>query len=703
MRRLVPLAALVLAAGCGAGSADGPAPPAEGEGEAREGEGEGEAPSEGEGEGEGEQPGEGEGEAGEGEGEPLPNPPEVVIPAGAGPLSLLLVDTDGIAIEGASVVIRDDNGAVIVIRDDRGELLGSTDVDGAFRADVDFGVLYVEVTHPDFTPVRRVLTHADAENGTYLPLRVKPVVVERLPSDVGGVVAVEDATVTFPAGGYVSKATGEPAVGELEVRVAYIDGTNPLELDVAPPLYRLPDGNEGSILVTFGMLNVEMFIAGEPVDLGEGRAAQLDMPLGQYEESFRTMNTIEPGRQTIPTWWWDDEAAIWVEEGAGQIVDAGDDLRWQGSVPHFTWWNLDWAFDGMYRPSSCPSIACGTNTGRCQAGTLRCTYDGHFFWLYDGNCNADNQGNRYSCQPRICDGEIGPTGETCNGQDDDCDGGADEGYGVGNSCTVGLGVCQRGGTIQCNGSGGASCVGTPGTPGTETCNGLDDDCDGTSDEDFNLGASCSVGVGACRRTGTIICDGNGGTTCSATPGSPTAETCSDSRDEDCDGEADSAELFTYTPNDCAGTALPAQARSVRLGDSCTVGCGICQRTGSFICNGGGTARCDVDPGTPRSETCDGRDEDCDGTVDDNPSVTVNVTYEVTIGSGENVTTEERTFQKTGLEGDTCGLESSDNTCSDGVFLCQPGTSGGAPTQACVGDAFDTRDPSTLGSCESPTG
>ena len=641
MHRHLPITALLFFAGACAppASSDGtdqpPGGDGGGEGEAAEGEGEG---GEGEGEvGEGEgEVGEGEGEVGEGEGEgegeaPVPNPPVVTIPDGVGPLSLLLLDTDGAVIAGASVVIHDEQGV---------RLAGSTDEGGSFRTDVDYGVVRVEVTHPDYTPVRQLLTHANADAATFLPLRVKPVLVRTFPSADGGTVEVDEVSVRLPAGGYVSKETGEPAVGTLEVRVAYVDGTNAIELEVAPPLYRIAGGNEGSLLVTFGMLNVEMFIDGEPVDLGAGQQAILDMPLGQYAESFATMRDPrfggDPVVQTIPTWWWDDERGVWNEEGQGQIVDVGGDLRWQGSVPHFTWWNLDWAFDGLYAPGGCPSVGCGTNTGRCQRGTLRCSYDGHFFWLYDGACNSDNTGARYQCQPRICDGEVGPTGERCNGEDDDCDGGTDEGYGVGTSCSVGRGQCRSTGTVQCNSSGGASCSAVAGPATTETCNGLDDDCDGQTDEGLGLGNSCTVGVGACQSSGQLVCGVNGTVVCSVSAGAPSAETCN-VVDDNCDGAVDNG---------------------IGKGDSCTVGVGACAKTGTKICGTGGTVVCNVSPGAPALETCDNIDNDCDGTVDDNPLVTV--------GGGGTIVP-----RISGEAGTGCTLGSCIGTfqCTGGVDSC----------------------------------
>ena len=210
----------------------------------------------------------------------------------------------------------------------------------------------------------------------------------------------------------------------------------------------------------------------------------------------------------------------------------------------------------------------------------------------------------YDCAPDrrsiLCTAEPGqPDAEICNGVDDDCDGEVDEGYAVGGPCTVGIGTCQRDGVIGCDVQGGLYCRAAEAPPGVERCgNHLDDDCDGQTDEGFDVGAICTSGVGACVTTGRMICDFDGlHTRCDAVPADPVAELCGNTIDDDCDGTVD---------------------EGFDVGSACSVGVGACRRSGTKICSpDGSTTVCNVLPGVPANELCGTNiDEDCDGQVDE---------------------------------------------------------------------------------------
>ena len=83
----------------------------------------------------------------------------------------------------------------------------------------------------------------------------------------------------------------------------------------------------------------------------------------------------------------------------------------------------------------------------------------------------------------------------------------------------------------------------------EFCDGIDNNCDGQVDEGFDLGSSCSVGIGECRSTGVLVCSADGlSTECDATPGTPRTEIC-DGRDNDCDGLVDD-NIAAVSTEDC---------------------------------------------------------------------------------------------------------------------------------------------------------
>ncbi len=145
-------------------------------------------------------------------------------------------------------------------------------------------------------------------------------------------------------------------------------------------------------------------------------------------------------------------------------------------------------------------------------------------WLDNGDpggnqaCNTGNQGicaaGTTHCQSGhiMCAQLNQPTTETCNGLDDNCNGQVDENDpGSGGSCnTGGMGVCAAG-TDHCV-SGHVTCV--PNTaPSAELCDGLDNNCNGQVDEnDPGGGGSCSTGQQGVCAAGTQHCQA-GGMTC----------------------------------------------------------------------------------------------------------------------------------------------------------------------------------------------
>ncbi len=158
----------------------------------------------------------------------------------------------------------------------------------------------------------------------------------------------------------------------------------------------------------------------------------------------------------------------------------------------------------------------------------------------------------------VCAPSAGP-GETCDGRDNDCDGTTDEGVEWDAPIAPGIGVCA--GLPQvCEGTAG---WGPPRLqyvptyePNEATCDGLDNDCDGKVDEPHPVGDACEAGVGGCRREGVMACGPSGGDvrcTVEAGPPGDSDATC-DLVDDDCDGLVDEDPPCNGTA--CSGSAIP---------------------------------------------------------------------------------------------------------------------------------------------------
>jgi hypothetical protein len=232
----------------------------------------------------------------------------------------------------------------------------------------------------------------------------------------------------------------------------------------------------------------------------------------------------------------------------------------------------------MYKTAACYTGPPGTQgIGVCQTGKRSCNPDGTL---------------------TACVGEVTPSPEVCNYADDDCDGIVDDVQSIVEAGTLfncnspacspdfpdaaitcwgpDLGIC---------GAGVKACQGTPkggaptgckefvqaGVP--EVCNGIDDDCNGQIDDGLTMEGPCTV---------------DAGTTWAAS-----------------DPDADLSLL---------GKLPDGSAPKTVLGE-CTNGNLTCVDTGcnDHFCTGSGDQ---CFPSIPTTEVCDGKDNDCNGLIDD---------------------------------------------------------------------------------------
>jgi len=263
----------------------------------------------------------------------------------------------------------------------------------------------------------------------------------------------------------------------------------------------------------------------------------------------------------------------------------------------------------------------------CSAGV--CGYackPGH----YDLDKKASD-GCEYACTPTA-----NPT-EVCDGVDNDCNGLIDaEDPGIAytpadRSCySSAAGSCQAG-ILTCLAA-KLVCVGA-GPPSEEICDGRDNNCDGRIDEtDPNLGktcyapgvAGCDVATGSCVkgsecRLGAYACT-NGALVCGGMV-TPTVEIC-DGKDNDCDGQVDNGFDKDTDPNNCGGCGHKctfAHAVGACVGGACVFDPknreGACAE-GWVDANHNPSDGCEYQCTPDGPEVCDGKDNDCNGLVDD---------------------------------------------------------------------------------------
>ena len=216
----------------------------------------------------------------------------------------------------------------------------------------------------------------------------------------------------------------------------------------------------------------------------------------------------------------------------------------------------------------------GADSDLCAEGTLSC-----------------------SAGSLLCSDNTGSTTDLCNGTDDDCDASSPDGSedpGVGVLCDGADGDLCTEGTMVCSG-GGISCNDVT-TTTVDLCNGTDDDCDPSSadgSEDPQIGLSCdgpdgdlcAEGVRTCN-AGNLLCSDNTGTTIDICNG----------LDDDCDASSADGSEDSLVGIACDGSDT----------DLCNEGSTECVAS-NVLCS---------DQSDDTLEICNGQDDDCDLSTDE---------------------------------------------------------------------------------------
>jgi len=219
-----------------------------------------------------------------------------------------------------------------------------------------------------------------------------------------------------------------------------------------------------------------------------------------------------------------------------------------------------------------------------------------------------------------CIGSVEPVLESCDLKDNNCDGSIDEGVQVTfyadsdldtfgstsvtkNACAsmIPAGYISKSGDCRDD-------LSAVNPEATESCNGIDDNCDGRIDE----GCSCTEGAKrSCGTSSVGQCQLGEQTCTSGAWGNcvgeilPAPETC-DSLDNDCDSVVDNGVQTKYYPD--------ADDDNYGVAENAILGCTI--PTSGYAVLPGDCMDSDPLISPAANETCDGKDNNCDGQIDE---------------------------------------------------------------------------------------
>jgi len=296
------------------------------------------------------------------------------------------------------------------------------------------------------------------------------------------------------------------------------------------------------------------------------------------------------------------DIGLWINEDGGSALSDPDGTCYRDYLHPVSVDNSDCNQDGgpFYNApgedDNCgdvPAVGsdpCGSVTGDCSVDGGTCLFTYHTFTIdvlcIDGNYNGvvdtgwatswdNNVGN-------FCDGELDTdpgTGSKCYATDyADLDGIVVCTDGDGDGFSPDGGEC---GPVDCD---DADPDVNPGAE--ELCNGIDDNCDGNTDEGFDVGMPCTAGIGICLAQGTYVCTVDGlGSECDAVPGTPEVEgpccggTCFDNLDNDCDGLTDK-----FSDPDCSllQCSIPPSPEAPVVGPDAIMQSGPWAQVGFFL-------------------------------------------------------------------------------------------------------------------------
>lgn len=270
-------------------------------------------------------------------------------------------------------------GVTVRIRD----RTGVTDELGRYSiTDVPVGGHVVTFEHPRYVLTQRSVTVHPASNpqvdGVLLP-RSKS---HRLDVDRGGTIKEGALTLHFEPNDLAFR-DGRPVHGEIEVVATVIDPRKPGHIFAAPARLEGIDPSGVQVgLVSFGMMEVELFQGAEIVQVRPGQTVTTSM----------IIDGLDPTGSSIPMWHLDTDLGLWVQE-RGVFARVQNDVTGAlvatAELPHFSAWNIDGVADSTCTVLQVPASQPIT-TLRVVSTDAAGTIDN--YWTINAQCNLSARG-----------------------------------------------------------------------------------------------------------------------------------------------------------------------------------------------------------------------------------------------------------------------------------------------------------------------
>ncbi len=233
--------------------------------------------------------------------------------------------TTGSPLSGLNVTI----GTQTVTTAQDGSYVAPVEEDGAIERVV------VGVSGEGYARISKIVSIEDGDNARVsLDINILPVAFsDTFDATTDFTVQVTDspANVVIGADSLVL-SNGNAPVGEIRAELTPINPA--LDIDLMPGDLTISNGDP---IASFGAIIVNFTDASDnALNLAAGETAVIRIPVS-------TRGASTPA--SIPLFYYDDEAGVWVEEGTATL--SADGTYYEGTVSHFTTWNADYLYDSV--------------------------------------------------------------------------------------------------------------------------------------------------------------------------------------------------------------------------------------------------------------------------------------------------------------------------------------------------------------------